>query len=100
MALTKLPDEFYREFDKLGEARIKDHIKKGHWTPKRRELARLYLDEKESKRALTAQAEQVLIARSTKNAAWAAIIISIISVVISAATFIKAFHIALGPWQP
>ena len=93
-------DSLYREFDQLTEAEIKTHIEQGSWSPKKCQRARLYLKEKESGRALTAQAEQVAIARSTKNAAWAAIVISFVALIISAASFINSFHIALDPWQP
>jgi hypothetical protein len=110
-----IPDELYAELDPLPESEIERRLAQGiYGTEKKRQLVRLYLEQKATARAKNAQAEQTEIARSAKDAAWAsaeaakgantrstvAIIISIVALVLAAATFIKTFLIALGPWWP
>jgi hypothetical protein len=94
----------YAELDGLQENEIRARTKAGIWRDEKRRFAELYLEDKAMARATAARAEEVAVARSAKDAAWAsakaakgantratwAIGVSIASVLIAAAGLVVA----------
>lgn len=65
-------DMLFAQLDGLLEDEIRARLATGIWGDEKRRLVQLYLDDKALQRAKAAQAEQT-IARSAKDAAWAAV---------------------------
>lgn len=80
-------DELWDDFEKLGEAKVKEHLAVERYGPSgayKKSFAELWLEEKAQERREAAEArnaasslENMKIARSAKNAAWIAAIAAI-----------------------
>ena len=66
-------DKLYQELDKMTEHDIKARLAGSVYGEEKAKLVELYLHQKESDRAKADQSEQISIARSVKDAAWAAV---------------------------
>jgi len=66
-------DMLFAQLDGLLEDEIRARLATGIWGDEKRRLVQLYLDDKALQRAKAVQAEQTEIARSAKDAAWAAV---------------------------
>jgi ferric-dicitrate binding protein FerR (iron transport regulator) len=72
-------DPYEEEFDNIGEDQVRHNLTTGKYAGKRKKHALAWLERKarhqvaaEEERSLTSNAEQLSIARSAKDAAWAA----------------------------
>lgn len=68
------PEEFWAGLEELGEHEVRTRINAGKYSNLNRklQLAQQWLDDKERLRSEVSQAEEIDIARSAKDAAWAA----------------------------
>jgi hypothetical protein len=61
-----------KDLERAGEAKVRDQMTRGLLDAQTEMVARKWLQVKERERADASQAEQIEIARSAKDAAWAA----------------------------
>lgn len=66
-------EKFFAELDQLTESEIEARLATGVWREDKRPLVRAYLEQKKLAWAKAAQADQLEVARSAKDAAWAAV---------------------------
>ncbi len=82
-------DKFVAELDGLSKYEISARIKRGIWGGEQAKVAQHYLNEKMLARLKAAQADQVEIARSAKNAAWVAAFFAAIAVLVAVIALLK-----------
>jgi len=87
---TFTKEKFWAELDDLGEEEVRDRIVTGRYGAgnKKLQLAREWLRRRETERIEASNREQIRIARSAKNAAWAAAMAAIIAAVCAVITFL------------
>lgn len=80
---TVTKGEFWATLKELGESEVRTRIASQRYGPSswQRALAEQWLAEMESARAEASRSEQIRIARSAKNAAWAAATAAIIAAI-------------------
>jgi type IV secretory pathway component VirB8 len=101
--MKNIPDENEREqiwsqFDALGEAEVRTAIKLKRYHGGRLALAERWLEVKDQEREVerervrnASNSESLRIARSAKNAAWAAVIMAAIAAIIAAAAMVISY---------
>jgi hypothetical protein len=76
-------ERFFAELDGLVEPEIKARLAVGSWDDEKRSWARLYLDEKASKRQGAAQSEMLESARAAKTRSTIAFVIAAVAAFLS-----------------
>ena len=76
-------ESFWAELDGLGEEEVRTRVSVGTYSSanKKRELAQQWLERNSQERSERSNSEQMRIARSAKNAAWAAAIAATIAAI-------------------
>jgi hypothetical protein len=87
-------DEFLKSLDEMGEQQVRRILSRGAWNQRRTKWAEGWLAELGDSRSERSQRESLTIARSAKNAAWAAAIAAMIAIPIA----IGAMAISYFAW--
>jgi len=85
-------DEYYAEFEKIDEPRVRERINLGQFGERKRKYAQGWLEQIERSRNDVSNLEQRAIARSAKNAAWAAAIAAIIAAIAAAVSIFISLY--------
>lgn len=88
-----LSDEegFRKGLDEMGEEAVRRNLSRNVWNPQKVAVAELWLADMDDARIERSQRESLTIARSAKNAAWAAAIAAIIAVPIAIVSIVIAY---------
>ncbi|MEX0954612.1 MAG: hypothetical protein WDZ83_05300 [Rhizobiaceae bacterium] len=80
---TFTKESFWAELDKLGEDEVRTRVvtKRFGQAQQKMALAQAWLQERDRSRMDASNSEQIRIARSAKNAAWAAVIAATIAAI-------------------
>lgn len=76
-------DEFLTSLDEMGEEQVKRVLARGAWNQRRTRWAQGWLEAVNDTRSERSNRESLTIARSAKNAAWAAAIAAMIAIPIA-----------------
>lgn len=74
----------YADFERDGEQTVRDNLARSAYVERRASLARAWLAQKDRSRKDASSLEQIRIAASAKNAAWAAAIAAMIAAICAA----------------
>jgi hypothetical protein len=80
---TFTKESFWAELEKRGEEAVKVDVAMKNYKLDKIQLAQLWLDSKDSAAAAAAIEVQTRIARSAKNAAWAAAGVALLAMIIA-----------------
>ena len=84
-------DDFLRSLDEMGEEQAKRILSRGAWNPRRTAWAQGWLESLNDARSERSNRDSLAIARSAKNAAWAAAIAAIIAIPIAIGAMVISY---------